>query len=133
MKTGLSFGQALEAVKNGGLISRTGWNGKGMFVFQRPSDSLTTEFVVNTVKSLPPSVKEYYRLKAEKQGGLTSSPNVTFSPYLCLKASDDSIVNGWLASQTDMQATDWSIVEPSEVVASTWSTEHKHESASSKA
>jgi hypothetical protein len=27
-----------------------------------------------------------------------------------MKAADDTIVNGWLASQTDMLATDWMIV-----------------------
>lgn len=32
----MKFGEALEAVKEGKLIARSGWNGKGMFVFQRP-------------------------------------------------------------------------------------------------
>lgn len=31
----MKFGEALEAVKEGKLIARSGWNGKGMFVFQR--------------------------------------------------------------------------------------------------
>lgn len=34
----MKFGEALEAVKEGKLIARSGWNGKGMFVFQRPED-----------------------------------------------------------------------------------------------
>ena len=122
MKTGLSFGQALEAVKNGGLISRSGWNGKGMFVFQRPADTLSSEFVVHTVKSLPQSVKDYYKHRstptsptADPKTAKTVLTHVHFTPYLCLKASDDSIVNGWLASQTDLTSNDWCIVEPSEV------------------
>ena len=32
----MKFGEALEEVKKGALIARAGWNGKGMFVFQRP-------------------------------------------------------------------------------------------------
>lgn len=48
----MRFGEALEAVKEGKLIARCGWNGKGMFVFLRPEDSLSTEMVVNKVKSL---------------------------------------------------------------------------------
>ena len=31
----LTYGEALEAAKQGKLISREGWNGKGMFVFKR--------------------------------------------------------------------------------------------------
>lgn len=30
----MKFGEALEAVKEGKLIARSGWNGKDMFVFQ---------------------------------------------------------------------------------------------------
>ena len=32
METGLNFGQALEALKQGKKISRNGWNGKRMYV-----------------------------------------------------------------------------------------------------
>mgnify|MGYP001603278622 CR=1 FL=1 len=39
----LTFGQALQAVKRGALIRRSGWNGKGMFVFQRPEDILRSD------------------------------------------------------------------------------------------
>lgn len=39
----MKFGEALEAVKEGKLIARSGWNGKGMFVFQRPEDWLSTD------------------------------------------------------------------------------------------
>lgn len=34
----MKFGEALEEVKKGALIARAGWNGKGMFVFQRPEE-----------------------------------------------------------------------------------------------
>lgn len=30
---GLTFGEAIEAVKKGELACREGWNGKGMFIF----------------------------------------------------------------------------------------------------
>lgn len=36
---------------------------------------------------------------------------VKFTAYLCMKAADGSIVNGWLASQTDMLAEDWTILD----------------------
>lgn len=96
-----TFGQAVEAVKQGKLIAREGWNGKGMFVFQRPEDTLPTH-VIENVKSLPQTVKDYYRGTTEP---------VKFTAYLCMKAADGSIVNGWLASQTDVLSTDWCILD----------------------
>jgi hypothetical protein len=106
----LSFGVALEAVKKGNLIAREGWNGKDMFVFQRPEDTLTVQQVVDHVKSLPRKVKDYFYFKTTAPFQ-TDKTTVKFTSYLCLKAADDSIVNGWLASQTDILAEDWYILE----------------------
>ena len=105
MNTNLNYGQALEAVKKGELISREDWNGKGMFVFMRPEDELQKLFVVEPVKSIPNAVKDYFK-KMETEPGAT----IKFSAYLCMKAADNRIVNGWLASQTDMLSNDWCIL-----------------------
>ncbi len=99
-----TFGEALEAAKKGMRIARFGWNGKGMFVFQRPEDSLDRQMVIEKVKSLPASVKKYF---AEEEGEVQGT--IRFTAYLCMYAADKSIVNGWLASQTDMLANDWVI------------------------
>lgn len=108
----LKYGEALEAVKEGKLISRSGWNGKGMFVFMCPADELEVGFIIDKVKSLPQSVKDYYKRQDEKnmpsEQGLDK---IKFTPYLCMKAADNSIVNGWLASQTDMLSEDWGVLE----------------------
>jgi hypothetical protein len=113
---GLDFGHALTAVKQGKLIARAGWNGPGMFVFQRPADELSVDFIRNKVKSLPQALKDYY-------GGNYSDPSngdaavpasevmVKFSAYLCLKTQDGQIQNGWAASQADMLATDWLVLD----------------------
>lgn len=110
----LSFGSALEALKQGLKVAREGWNGKGMFVFMRSADELNVEFVVDKVKSLPKSVKDYYLKDIINEKGervpVDENDNVKFTAYLCLKAADGTIVNGWLASQTDMLAEDWEIL-----------------------
>ena len=111
MLENLSFGAALEVAKAGGLIARQGWNGKGMFVFMRPADELNVEFVVDKVKSLPQSVKDYYLQDIINEKGervpVEETDTVKFTAYLCMKAADGTIVNGWLASQTDMLSNDW--------------------------
>jgi len=105
----VNFGQAIEAAKTGKRIARQGWNGKGMFVFQRPADELDLEMIVHRVKSLPQSVKDFFALQNEQ--GRDGSSKVKFTAYLCMYAADGSIVNGWLASQTDMLAEDWVILD----------------------
>lgn len=108
MIEGLTFGGALAAVKEGKCISREGWNGKGMFVFMRPEDELQKMFLIEAVKSLPASVKNYF---ASTTPATQKEEKVKFTAYLCMKAADDSIVNGWLASQTDMLAEDWCVLD----------------------
>ena len=111
----LTFGKAIEALKEGKRVARTGWNGKGMFVFMRPADELHIDVVVNKVKSLPQSVKDYYRQDAVDENGnllpIEENDVVKFTAYLCMKAADGTIVNGWLASQSDILAEDWEVLD----------------------
>lgn len=107
-----AFGSALEALKQGKRVAREGWNGKNMFVFQRPEDTLLADVIVNNVKSLPQSVKDYFRDLYEFHADVhPADAKVRFTAYLCMKAADNTIVNGWLASQTDMLAEDWCILD----------------------
>ena len=77
-----------------------------MFLFMRPFDTLKDDFIIDTVKSLPENFKLWVK----------NHPNEKkerfFTEYICMKAADGSVVNGWLASQTDMLALDWVLVDP---------------------
>ena len=98
---GTDFGHAVVAAKEGKRIARAGWG--GMFAFMRPADTLPSAILGN-VKSLPASVKEF--LINEDKGSFD------FSAYFCLYVpSSTSIVNGWAASQLDVQATDWVVLD----------------------
>ena len=79
----LGFGAALDILKNGGRVTRAGWNGKGMWLV------LVTDrdYSVNAVRSGSHSVR----------------------PWIGLKTVDDEFVP-WVASQSDMLAEDWEIV-----------------------
>jgi hypothetical protein len=77
----LNFGDALYALKNGSKVCRTGWNGKGMYLFlvliwgcERPIETK--------------NMGEY--------------------PFIAMKTADNQIVP-WLASQTDILAEDWMV------------------------
>ena len=96
---GMTFGQAIEAMKRGKKVARRGWNGKGMWLCipfcDGPKDIAATD-----IWGKPNA--EY----AEQNGG-----TVKVTPYVTMKAADGTIVMGWLASQTDMLSDDWVIVE----------------------
>lgn len=84
----MTFGQALEAVKQGQKIARKGWNGKNMFVFLRHGRMITG------VDSDSPMGGDFESL-----------------PHLCMRSADGKCVVGWLASQTDMLSDDWETIE----------------------
>lgn len=96
---GMTFGMAIEAMKRGKKVARKGWNGKGMWLCI-PLVEGPNEIPATGIWGKPNA--EY----AEQNGG-----TVKVMPYITMKAADGSIVMGWLASQTDMLAEDWTIVE----------------------
>lgn len=91
----LTFGQAIERLKEGKRVSRTGWNGKNMFLWMKPEFEIKAEFCQD------PILKKV----AEDNGG-----TITGLPTICMKTADNKILTGWLASQSDIFATDWFVV-----------------------
>jgi len=94
--TGMSFGLAIEAMKKGHRVARTGWNGKGMWL--TISCDGTREIPASSFWS--PNNADY----AQSQGGTAK-----VLPSITMKTATGEILMGWLASQTDMLADDWCI------------------------
>lgn len=99
--TGLTFGSAIEALKSGKKAARVGWNGKGMWL------SLSVPGDVN-YSVIPASAfwSDNNREYAEKNGG-----HALVLPTITMKTASGEILIGWLASQTDMLAEDWMLVD----------------------
>lgn len=92
---GLTFGLAIDALKHGAKVSRAGWNGKGMWLVLVPG---TKE--VNFTEGSP-----------YQKAGLTSGeilPHIDM--YTTNADGRRAMLPGWLASQTDMLAEDWTLV-----------------------
>lgn len=83
----MNFGEALELVKNGKLVARENWNGKGMYVFLVNG----SQFKVNR----PPLL-----------GIFPEGTGIDYRSHIDMKTADGSIVP-WVASQTDILAEDW--------------------------
>lgn len=90
-----TFGEAIEALKQGKKVARKGWNGKGMYLWLKPAATVKAEWCKD------PILKDI----AEANGG-----EVEALGTICMKTADGKILTGWLASQTDMLLEDWVIV-----------------------
>jgi len=93
---GLTFGHAIEAAKDGKRIARKGWNGKGMYVY----------LVRGTMVD-----RENLRNEAYDHAQTDHTDVATFLSHLDMITNDGSICVGWLASQTDILADDWQVVQ----------------------
>ena len=91
MEQTMNFGSALQALKNGQKVAREGWNGKGMFLFLVPG----SVFKVN---------------RAPLLGIYPEGTEINYRPHIDMKTVDGEIVP-WVASQTDVLAEDWCVVE----------------------
>lgn len=97
MKTNLKFGEAIEALKSGKRVCREGWNGKGMFLFiLRPG-------IIPKTAIHDPKLREVLENSGKDHFEALGS--------IRMKTADDKILTGWLASQTDMLAEDWCIMD----------------------
>ena len=90
-----TFGEAIEALKQGKKVARKGWNGKGMYLWLKPAATIKAEWCKDPI----------LRDIAEANGG-----EVEAIGTICMKTADGKILTGWLASQTDMLLEDWVIV-----------------------
>lgn len=90
------FGTAIHHLKAGGRVAREGWNGEGMWLSLTPGRTVQAR-------------------------GFWSANNMAFAkdqptgearvrPYITTKTVDDEIVP-WVASQTDVLAEDWTLLE----------------------
>jgi hypothetical protein len=87
----MTFGDAIQALKEGKRIARAGWNGKGQFVYLVPAAS----YPVQTG-----AAKAHFG-----EGSL-----VPYNAYLALKTVDER-VSTWVPSVTDCLADDWTSLD----------------------
>ncbi len=82
----MKFGKAIEEMRVCKKVQREGWNGKGMFLFM--VDGNAWDFTTDV-------------------GGVD---DLETEPFICMKTAGGSLIP-WLASQADILADDWSVIE----------------------
>jgi len=94
----LDFGMAIEASKAGHKVARKGWNGKGMWVIYNPGSKGETHAMFEG---------SVYKIHGVDECEILPH----FDMYTVNAEGRRAMLPGWLASQSDMDARDWMIVE----------------------
>ncbi len=84
----MDFGEAIRSLKQGRKVARKGWNGKGMYIFLADEGG---DF--HTKAEIGP----------ERKAGV--------HPFIVMYTAQGDFQPGWLASQADMLAEDWAVVD----------------------
>lgn len=85
---GMNFGLAIEAMKNGKKCRRAGWNGKNQHIELASAISYTSP-----------------------TGTIVNAEHAAIGNKAIAFCGTSGVQMGWLASQADMLAEDWEIVE----------------------
>lgn len=83
------FGEAIRHLKDGRRVARDGWNGKGMWLYYVPP----ARYAAQT-----PTARRHF------------GETVPYRAYIAMVTVDGDVVP-WVASQSDILADDWSVVE----------------------
>lgn len=84
----MDFGKAIELLKKGKKLQREGWNGKGQYI-----ELATNISYINSI------------------GELVNADHEAIGNKAIAFVGTSGVQLGWLASQADMLADDWKIVE----------------------
>lgn len=99
--SGMDFGMAIREAKAGKKIARTGWNGKNMFVVYMPPLFLPPYNTADTPRKVNDRTAKW----------IGEDKPLNCQPYFAMYNAQEQWIPGWLASQSDMLAEDWEVIE----------------------
>lgn len=95
----MKFSEALELCIKGKKITRTDWNGKGMFVYYIPPHNVAVKDWEDRTGNTPLT-------EDERTYGF-----VRIAGHFDMYNAQGIRIIGWLASQTDMSSNNWEVLE----------------------
>lgn len=96
----MSFGMAIDALKNGRAIRRSGWNGKGLFVVKQIPAHIEND-IIPKMQSLPQSAKDLI---------LKGKGFIDYTSQCLIINENNGKADSWVPSISDVFAEDWEIV-----------------------
>ena len=100
-ETPICFGDAIEVLKQGGAVRRSGWNGKGLMVFKQVPAHIESD-IIPKMQSLPQSAKDLI---------LKGKGFIDYTSQCLIYNENTGRADSWVPSISDVFAEDWEIVE----------------------
>jgi hypothetical protein len=97
----MNFGQAIEALKSGKKVSRSGWNGKNTWIVLMPPLYLPPFNTQGTERKVNDRTAKW----------IGEDKPLDCQPYIARYNAQQKWQPGWTATQSDMLAEDWVVVE----------------------
>lgn len=97
----LNFGEVIEILKQGGMVRRKGWNGKGLFVIKQVPAHINSN-VIPGMQSLPRSAKDRI---------LKGKGFVDYTSQCLIYNENTGRADSWVPSVSDIFAEDWEAIE----------------------
>ena len=97
----MGFGDAIEILKQGGLVRRRGWNGKGLFIIKQVPAHIGSD-VIPKMQSLPQSAKDLI---------LSGKGFIDYTSQCLIYNENTGRADSWVPSISDVFAEDWEIVK----------------------
>ena len=93
----MNFGEALERLKAGHRVARAGWNGRGMWLGY-----------------MPPMVVPQAQISPRTKRLVGALGDLDVGGYVAMWTAQSVWQPGWLASQADLLADDWTDLDDEE-------------------
>ena len=97
----LTFGDAVELLKKGHALRRSGWNGKNLFVIKQVPAHIESD-IIPKMQSLPQSAKDLI---------LNGKGFIDYTSQCLIYNGNTGRADSWVPSISDVFADDWEIVE----------------------
>lgn len=91
----MTFGEAIQLMKYGDRIRRSGWKDQGKYIWLKAAEIIPCDLCQD------PRLKSI----ADENGG-----NIETLGTIYMKTEDNKILAGWTPSQADILSNDWTIV-----------------------
>ncbi len=97
---GFNFGVAITLLKNGFVLRRAGWNGKGLMVFKQVPTDISAE-IIPGMQSVPVEAKRLI---------LESAKHINYTSQCLIYNRETGRADSWVPSISDVFAEDWELV-----------------------
>ena len=92
----MNFGQAIESLKAGHPVARSGWNGKGMFIVKQIPAVIGLD-IIPKMQSLPQSAKDIM---------ISRQQEISYTNQMLI-VNAEGRADSWVPSSSDCFAEDW--------------------------